>query len=1115
MLGSGAIVVMDETTDMVQACVASCGSSPTSRAASARRAARARLARADPLPHHSTATAARATSTCCWTSATTSVPASRGRRKQTTICPLGPSAVSPIASRSSASATSSRPTSRRARWRARRRSPSPPERHRPAWPAVVGHDRHRPRPTPATPSRRRHRHGQRRRPSSPSKGELVIDAAERHGVYIPRFCYHQRMKPVGHVPHVPRRGRHRSRPGAAAGVHARVHRGHEGRHRVRRDQEGPGRRARVPAHQPPARLPGVRQGRRVPAAGPDARVRPGRVALRRGEAPLREADPDQRPRLPRPRALHPVRPLHALRQGGRRRPADPLHRPRQPDRGQHLPRRAVRLVLQRQHRADLPGRRAHRPSRTASRPARGTSTQVESTCTSCSVGCRIAVQSSRERGRCATSASTSTRSTGAGCATRAASASRRSTATTACADPLRPRGRRRRTPRRRWSEALDAAADGPSAAASTPAGRRRSPCSAAPACTNEDAYAWAKLAKGVIGTDNVDASSATACPPRWCSACPGPRSTRRARAGGTVILLGPDLKEELPVLYLRLRHAVVEDGVTLVELSPRLTGSTELDRRVIAAATARARSPRSLRALLDGDAGRRRRRRRRRRRWPARARCCGRRCPSRSCSAGRRWPSRPTPSSTPPACSLDGLPDVRFLSALRRGNVHGALDMGLAPGFLPGRVTLDDGRAWFADGGPRCPRQRASTRPGSSRPPPTAASTRSCCSGADPLADFPDRDLARRALDGAGAVIAVDLFLTDVGRRRPTSCCPPPASPRRPGTDDEPRGPRQPAQPAGHAAGHGPGRLDHRRRARRALGADLGLESVEQIWDEIAALAPAYRGRRRRAARRASTAATASSCRCRPTAPSRSDVDDAAAEPRPTRCDAEAADGDEPPAIAVTLEPPAAARVARVAGAPAGGARRSTATRCGSSPAASSTTTASSCSTRRRWPRWRRARVLRSTPTTSTASASPTATGCGSRRPRRRSTLESSPTTGVPAGLGRVAFNQPGAPRRRPHRRARAGHRPPHRDRPTVTSLTVRCRSRCSLDGVDLARRAHRHRQGRRRLRAAARRGDAHDLVRAQGHRRHAEPHRPEPGRARGASCRRSPTASSSSSRKT
>ena len=46
--------------------------------------------------------------------------------------------------------------------------------------------------------------------------------------------------------------------------------------------------------------------------------------------------------------------------------------------------------------------------------------------------------------------------------------------------------------------------------------------------TNESAYAWAKLAKGVIGTDRSTPSSATGCPPTWCSACPGPPSTRPA-----------------------------------------------------------------------------------------------------------------------------------------------------------------------------------------------------------------------------------------------------------------------------------------------------------------------------------------------------------------------------------------------------------------------------------------------------------------------------------------------------------------------------------------------------------------------------------------------------------
>ena len=33
--------------------------------------------------------------------------------------------------------------------------------------------------------------------SSATPGELVIEAAERAGTYVPRFCYHPRMEPVG------------------------------------------------------------------------------------------------------------------------------------------------------------------------------------------------------------------------------------------------------------------------------------------------------------------------------------------------------------------------------------------------------------------------------------------------------------------------------------------------------------------------------------------------------------------------------------------------------------------------------------------------------------------------------------------------------------------------------------------------------------------------------------------------------------------------------------------------------------------------------------------------------------------------------------------------------
>ena len=38
------------------------------------------------------------------------------------------------------------------------------------------------------------------RPIEARKGELVIAAAQRHDIYIPLFCYHERMNPVGMCP---------------------------------------------------------------------------------------------------------------------------------------------------------------------------------------------------------------------------------------------------------------------------------------------------------------------------------------------------------------------------------------------------------------------------------------------------------------------------------------------------------------------------------------------------------------------------------------------------------------------------------------------------------------------------------------------------------------------------------------------------------------------------------------------------------------------------------------------------------------------------------------------------------------------------------------------------
>ena len=63
--------------------------------------------------------------------------------------------------------------------------------------------------------------------------------------------------------------------------------------------------------QPPARLPDVRQGRRVPAAEPGDVQRPGRVPVPRAQAGVRQAGADLDRGAARPRALHLLHPLRA------------------------------------------------------------------------------------------------------------------------------------------------------------------------------------------------------------------------------------------------------------------------------------------------------------------------------------------------------------------------------------------------------------------------------------------------------------------------------------------------------------------------------------------------------------------------------------------------------------------------------------------------------------------------------------------------------------------------------------------------------------------------------------------------------------------------------------
>ncbi|MBW3581212.1 MAG: NADH-quinone oxidoreductase subunit NuoG [Actinobacteria bacterium] len=466
--------------------------------------------------------------------------------------------------------------------------------------------------------------------------------------------------------------------------------------------------------------------------------------------------------------------------------------------------------------------------------------QVESTCTSCAFGCRVALQSSANRlvrklgvdvdpvnwgwlcdkGRFDFEATNSDDRLGGPLV--------RSRAPGAAGD-----GAGELAPGT-WSEAWDRVVEGIARARLRP-GRESIAVLGGARLTNEDAYAWSKLARSVLGTDSVDAQLGDGLPAEVVVGLP--RASIDAACGAdTVLLLAPDVKEELPVLYLRLRQAVVERGLQVVEVSPVATAMTPYTAVSLRYRPGEAASV--VRAVLSGDqatgtdgpADERRR--------------AGEllRAGSLVCVLGRpSLAESAQPVAAAAASVLDALPEVTFLSALRRANVHGALDMGLAPGVLPGRVSLEEGRRWFADAWGSLPSGPGLDAHGILT---GAAEGRVACLvllGADPLADFPDRSLARRALAGAGFVLAVDGFLT-ASARRADVVLPAAVYGEKGGTTTNLEGRvsrlHQKITPPGTA------RTDWMIAAELAwrLGGDLGFTSEDEVWDEIERLAPSHHG---------------------------------------------------------------------------------------------------------------------------------------------------------------------------------------------------------------------------------------------------------------------------------
>jgi len=329
--------------------------------------------------------------------------------------------------------------------------------------------------------------------------------------------------------------------------------------------------------------------------------------------------------------------------------------------------------------------------------------------------------------------------------------------------------------------------------------------------TTEDAWAIGKLAKSVIGTGDVDSRVTDAGAPYvdmmtgGLSDVAGSSATINDLATArTIVWVGPDPKESLPVLYLKLRAAVIDRGAKLIVVSPRRLSLDTFATHVIRTeAGGEARAIDSLASTPAADdiggplvIG-----------WGPSS--PGREDRATVAALARFGASREAKLlMCPPHAGSQGLLDM---------GVHPKLDAGHRPAAEPGRDTRAILEA-AADG----------------------KLDALLLFGADVIADFPDAELAERALGGGALVVTVELFPTETATRSDV-VLPSAAYAEREGTFTNLERRIQKLEPLMVAPGTAREPWSICATLARLLGADWGWHRFEDVWDDIKANVATHR----------------------------------------------------------------------------------------------------------------------------------------------------------------------------------------------------------------------------------------------------------------------------------
>ncbi|MCI0678847.1 MAG: NADH-quinone oxidoreductase subunit NuoG [Actinobacteria bacterium] len=343
---------------------------------------------------------------------------------------------------------------------------------------------------------------------------------------------------------------------------------------------------------------------------------------------------------------------------------------------------------------------------------------------------------------------------------------------------------------------------------------------------NEDAYALAKFTRVALGTNNLDCRLDDTLSSHFLAATVDRALIDDLDTSGTVIVWGPDLKEEHPTLYLRVRRAAQELGATLIVVHPRATG---LDDRAVVKLGYR---PGGGFALLDEIA-------------EGAHSDVSHALAAAKVTALVGLASLADDARLPESVAAlvrQKAPGARILPLSSRANTYGALDMGVAPDLLPGRVAVGAiGCANLAESWGDIP-----SRPGRD----TRAILEGLVSGdvrglllvgADPLRDCPDRTLAGEALEAAEYLVSIDAFVNDSNREADV-ILPVAVFTEKEGTVTNLEGRVQRVSRLRPAPGQARPDWAILEDLAALMGVGLGLGSAETIAKEIADVAPVYAG---------------------------------------------------------------------------------------------------------------------------------------------------------------------------------------------------------------------------------------------------------------------------------